>query len=143
MKKQWLVLAMFALMLAIAGCGSSETKTVTETVEVESQAAPESEGASGSEEEASASEAPEGATTDQPTATTIPDGTWAKGEYTPGTYRAPGGELCSWEQNQKLGGEAAGEEFNENYGIGEKNILIEINSPYFKTEDCGVWQKVG
>lgn len=134
--KKWLVLAMFAIALvALAGCGSSETKTVTETVQAEGQAAPAPE--------ETAEEAPEEATTDKPTATTIPDGTWAKGEYTPGTYRAKGGATCSWEQNQKLGGEAAGESFNENYGIGEKNILIEINSPYFKTEECGVWQKVG
>lgn len=135
MKKLLAFALLGAMVLVLAACGSSETKTVTETVESKAPA-----------QESSPEESSEGeeeVTTDEPTATTIPDGTWAKGEYTPGQYRAAGGSLCSWEQDQKLGGEAAGEGFNENYGIGEKNILIEINAPYFKTEECGVWHKVG
>src|ERR1044072_4051497 len=117
--------------LILTACGSSETKTVTETVEASAPA---------EAEVATPTEGTEGAL---PTKLTIPDGTWAKGEYTPGTYRSPGGETCSWQQNELPGGEKEGEGFNENYGIGETNIMIQINSPYFKTEDCGLWEKVG
>lgn len=74
----------------------------------------------------------------------IPDGTWQlEVDYVAGTYRAPGGPLCSWEQDQVPGGEANGEGFNANYGIGETNILIEISAPYFKTQHCGTWHRVG
>jgi F0F1-type ATP synthase membrane subunit b/b' len=74
----------------------------------------------------------------------IPDGTWQlEVDYVAGTYRAPGGPLCSWEQDQVPGGEANGEGFNSDYGIGETNILIEITAPYFKTQHCGTWHRVG
>lgn len=119
-------LVVLAVGLAIAGCGSSETKTVTETVSTAAATPPESS-----------------ETSETPTATTIPDGTWQRGaDYQPGTYRAPGGSRCWWEQRQRPGGEAAGEGLNENYGSGEQNILIEINSPYFNTEHCGTWERV-
>ncbi len=120
-----------ALILALVGCGSTETKTVTETVTVDdSDPAPETTTEAASEPLV---------TTDEPTATTIPDGTWAKGEYTPGTYRAKGGPMCEWEQRQSLGKEAEGA---GQWGIGDSNILAEIDSPYFVTEGCGTWQKV-
>ncbi|HEY6731912.1 MAG TPA: hypothetical protein VI039_12930 [Solirubrobacterales bacterium] len=127
--KKWLVLA-FALGLMAAGCGSTETKTVTQTVQAESQS-------EGSSAEAGASEE---ALVDEPTPTTIPDGTWAKGEYTPGQYRAPGGPSCWWEKLEKLGEEV----FQPGrYGSEERNILVDVDSRFFKTEECGVWQKVG
>jgi hypothetical protein len=134
MRKPLVAIVIVALgAIGFAGCGSSETKTVTETVEGAAKAP-----------EASSTETEEAAEGDTPTATTIPDGTWQRGaDYQPGQYRAPGGATCSWEQNEKLGGEAGGEGFNENYGIGEKNPFIEIDSPYFKTEECGTWVKVG
>ncbi len=121
-----LLVGVVATALAVAGCGSGETTTVTETVGAAAAASPEP---------------PE--TSDTPTATTIPDGTWKRGaEYQPGTYRAPGGERCWWEQRQRPGGEAGGEGFNSNYGSEERNILLEIDSPYFKTEHCGAWERV-
>lgn len=114
-------------LLGLGACGSSKTKTVTRTVEA------------AAEEQAVAPKEPEPRTT-APTATSIPDGTWAKGEYTPGTYRAPGGSSCWWEKLEKLGEEV----FQPGrYGSEETNILVEIDSRYFKTEECGVWQKVG
>jgi hypothetical protein len=125
-------IAVLALVLASVGCGES-----AETVRT-----PPSD-ASGSSKATNEESEEDGISGETPTATTIPDGTWAKGEYEPGTYRAPGGELCNWEQRKTAGGEASGEEFNENYGIGEKNIIIEIDAPYFTTEDCGTWTKVG
>lgn len=132
MKRWGVALLLVALTAGAVGCAETETKTVTETVRgAQKQPAEEVDAASS-----------EGATTDEPTATTIPDGIWAKGEYKPGRYRAPGGEFCSWEKRQKLGGEAEGEGFNDSYGYGETNILLEIDSPYFKTQECGVWQKV-
>ena len=121
-----LIVATFAL-----GCGSSETKTVTETVAQKE--------ATGSSEAPPATSA-KGTQGAVPTPTSIPDGTWAKDEYTPGTYRAPGGGSCEWEKRQKLSEEAEG---TGNWGIGEKNIVAEVDSPYFKTEGCGTWEKVG
>lgn len=123
-----------AAVLLFAGCGSSETTTVTVTKKEAVEAPGPSEPASS---ESAPSPATEGGT---PTATTIPDGTWTKDEYTPGTYRAPGGELCEWEQRQQLNQEASG---TGTWGIGETNILAELDSPYFLTENCGTWQKVG
>lgn len=120
--------------LLFVGCGSSDTATVTVTKE-ETVEAPTPSGSA--ESESAPSSATEGET---PTATTIPDGTWTKDEYTPGTYRAAGGELCEWEQRQQLNQEANG---TGTWGIGETNILAEIDSPYFLTENCGTWQKVG
>lgn len=120
------LVGMVAAVLAVAGCGSSETTTVTEKVGATEAASPESS-----------------ETSETPTATTIPDGTWKRGtEYQPGTYRAPGGGRCWWEQRQRPGGEADGEGFNSNYGSEERNILLEIESPYFKTEHCGTWERV-
>lgn len=123
-------LVLVCLGVGLVACGSSETKTVTETVKSEATGAAQTE----------SSEAVESATTKEPTATMIPDGTWERGEYTPGTYRARGGSLCSWEKRDKLGEEASG---TGNWGGSEKNILAEIDSRYFVTEGCGVWQKVG
>jgi hypothetical protein len=75
---------------------------------------------------------------------TIPSsGTFVLGkDYEAGLYEAKGGELCSWEQDQQPGGEAGGESFNGNYGFGESHILIEITSPYFKTQNCGTWHRI-
>jgi hypothetical protein len=129
--RKFLILLPVALVLVAAGCGSSETKTVTETA-----AGKTSEEAESGEEAASEGESAAG----RPTATTIPDGTWKRGEYTEGTYRAPGGSSCWWEKLNELG-----EEVFEpgRYGSEETNILVDIDSRYFKTEECGTWEKVG
>jgi len=75
---------------------------------------------------------------------TIPgSGTFVNGkDYESGTYESTGGQFCEWEADQVLGGEANGEGFNNNYGVGEEHILIEISSPYFKTSECGTWHRV-
>jgi hypothetical protein len=72
------------------------------------------------------------------------NGTWQiEVDYLPGTWRAPGGPTCWWEQRQEPGGEGAGEGFNRNYGSAEENILIHIDSPYFYTNKCGTWKRIG
>jgi hypothetical protein len=135
MRQLWTIGLTIALILvAAAGCGSSETKTVTETV---TSSASEAEAGSESESAESGSEGV--GVSDAPTATTIPDGTWRRGEYTPGTYRAKGGGTCSWEKRQNLNEEAEG---TGNWGGAESNVLAEIDSPYFVTDGCGVWEKV-
>lgn len=74
----------------------------------------------------------------------IGNGTWqSEVDYLPGTWRAPGGPACWWEQRQEPGGEGAGEGLNSNYGTAEENILIHIDSPYFYTNNCGTWKRVG
>lgn len=131
MIKRWgLCVAAMLVVASMSACGSGETKTVTETVEQQTEASRDAEAPE------AVSSGTQGAV---PTATTIPDGTWAKDEYTPGTYRAPGGGACEWEKRQKLSEEAEG---TGNWGISEKNIVAEVDSPYFKTEGCGLWEKV-
>jgi hypothetical protein len=81
--------------------------------------------------------APEGR--DVPTATTIPDGHWRNGtDFQPGTYRAPGGGECEWAQGETARQVESGSG-NTHYG---RNLLAEITDQFFRTEGCGVWQKV-
>lgn len=117
---------------AKAEAGGGESEEAVSEVEEETAAEVKAE----AEEEAEEEEA-------STPKSTMSDGTWVRGvDYVVGTYRAPGGSLCYWEQDKKPGGEAAGEGFNSHYGTGEKNILLEITSPYFKTESCGTWELV-
>jgi hypothetical protein len=70
---------------------------------------------------------------------TIPgDGTFeAEVDYIPGTYKAPGGNLCYW---ATLGSPDTFDiEDNEN---GEGPQIAEITSPYFQTKGCGEWTRV-
>jgi hypothetical protein len=70
---------------------------------------------------------------------TIPDGIWQLGrDYEAGTYRAPGGGGCYW----ALLGSADTEDIVNNGGF-SKNQTIAIDSPFFETEDCGDWVKIG
>jgi len=136
MKPAPLILAV-AVVIALAGCGAAEkTKTVTVTTEAKPAAPPPTEESSKSTE----SETTEAESGSKPTATTIPDGTWQLGrDYKPGLYRAPGGANCFWEKNKVAGGSAEG----LGNGSGETNPEIQIDSPFFKTEECGTWHKVG
>jgi hypothetical protein len=131
MKGYLLVLAAATIMVGVTlmGCGGGETKTVTETTTSAAEGAPPPQ--------ESISEEAQADITGQPTSTSIPDGTWKLGEYTSGEYRAPGGSRCWWEKLKKLGEESL------MYGSEETNILVDIDTPYFKTEHCGVWRKVG
>lgn len=70
------------------------------------------------------------------------NGTWqADVDYLPGTYEAPGGGGCYWE---KLNGPSGGGINNiiDNGGFGRHQI-VSVDSPYFHTEDCGTWTRVG
>lgn len=69
---------------------------------------------------------------------TISDGHWKAGsDYTPGLYRAPGGEFCEWAQGNSPAAVESGSG-HTNYGV---NLLAEIEDPYFRTEGCGTWKK--
>jgi hypothetical protein len=70
---------------------------------------------------------------------TIPgDGTFqAEVDYIPGTYKAPGGNLCYW---ATLGSPDTFDiEDNEN---GQGPQIADITSPYFQTKGCGEWTRV-
>jgi hypothetical protein len=66
----------------------------------------------------------------------IPNGIWASGtDFTPGTYRAPGGGGCYW----ALLGSADTSDIINNGGF-NRNQTLTIDSPYFETDGCGTWQ---
>ena len=69
---------------------------------------------------------------------TIPDdGVWQVGtDFEPGTYRAPGGGTCYW---ATLG--SADTSDITNNGLG-KNPTVTLDSGWFETEGCGVWEKL-
>jgi multidrug efflux pump subunit AcrA (membrane-fusion protein) len=71
--------------------------------------------------------------------TTFGDGIWQVGtDIEPGTYRAPGGGSCYW----ALLRSADTSDIINNGGFGP-NQTLEIDSPWFETQDCGEWEKVG
>jgi hypothetical protein len=70
---------------------------------------------------------------------TIPDGTWQLGrDYEAGLYRAQGGEGCYWAE---LASGNTDDIVNNGFGGGVQTV--EIDSPFFETQDCGEWQKIG
>jgi hypothetical protein len=72
----------------------------------------------------------------------ISDGTWqAERDYIPGTYEAPGGGSCYWALLSEPGGGGI-EGIIENGGFNKHQILT-IDSPYFETRGCGIWERVG
>jgi hypothetical protein len=72
----------------------------------------------------------------------IEDGVWqAERDYIPGTYEAPGGSTCYWSLLSEPGGGGL-EGIIENGGF-NKHQILNIESPYFETRDCGVWHRVG
>lgn len=69
---------------------------------------------------------------------TITDGTWEAGrDFEPGLYRAEGGEGCYW---AKLN--SADPTDIASNGLDE-NPTVQIDSPFFSTNDCGDWKKIG
>jgi hypothetical protein len=71
----------------------------------------------------------------------IEDGVWqAERDYIPGTYEAPGGSACYWSLLSEPGGGGL-EGIIENGGF-NKHQILNIESPYFETRDCGVWHRV-
>jgi hypothetical protein len=130
----------------VASLKTELAEAETQTAKAEAAGGEAEEASSEAEEEVAAevkAEVEEEAEEASKPKSTMDDGTWVRGvDYVVGTYRAPGGSLCYWEQDKKPGGEAAGEGFNSHYGLGEKNILLEITSPYFKTESCGTWELI-
>jgi hypothetical protein len=72
---------------------------------------------------------------------TIPDGIWELGrDYEAGTYRASGGGGCYWEKLQSPSGDFS--DIIANGGFSPNQTLV-IDSPYFSTDGCGEWVKIG
>ena len=67
------------------------------------------------------------------------DGIWqADADFIPGLYRAPGGNGCYWAKLNT----ADTSDIADN-GFGGKNPTITIDSPFFETDGCGTWEKIG
>jgi len=79
---------------------------------------------------------------DQVAKSTITDGTWQLNvDYVPGTYKAEGGDACYWEKLSGPSGDGI-DGIIENGGF-SPNQIVSIDSPYFKTTDCGTWTRTG
>lgn len=69
----------------------------------------------------------------------IDDGIWQVGvDFVPGTYRSEGGSRCYW----ALLGSADTSDIINNGGF-TANQTLTIDSPWFETNGCGVWEKIG
>jgi type II secretory pathway pseudopilin PulG len=67
------------------------------------------------------------------------NGIWqANVDFIPGTYRAPGGGGCYW---AKLNSGNTNDIADNNFAPGQQ--VTSIDSPFFESEDCGTWQRVG
>ena len=69
----------------------------------------------------------------------IPDGKWVVGaEITPGTYAAPGSDLCYWARLNGFGG-SLDEIIANELGSGRQIVTIDPGDSGFETRDCGTW----
>jgi hypothetical protein len=69
----------------------------------------------------------------------IADGIWqAETDYVPGTYRIEGKDGCYW---AKLNSAETSDIADNNNGLGQQ--VVAIDSPYFQTEGCGTWERIG
>ena len=69
------------------------------------------------------------------------DGTWLVGpEVQPGTYTAPGGDLCYWERLSGFGG-SLDEIIAAEFGEGRQIVTIEATDEGFRTNGCGEWMR--
>ena len=80
--------------------------------------------------------------TDYPTPTPEPgygDGTWIVGaEITPGTYAAPGSDLCYWARLSGFSG-SLDEIIANELGSGRQIVTIDPEDSGFETRGCGTW----
>ena len=69
----------------------------------------------------------------------IPDGKWVVGaEITPGTYAAPGSDLCYWARLNGFGG-SLDEIIANELGSGRQIVTIDSGDSGFETRGCGTW----
>ena len=69
----------------------------------------------------------------------IPDGKWVVGaEIIPGTYAAPGSDLCYWARLNGFGG-SLDEIIANELGSGRQIVTIDSGDSGFETRDCGTW----
>ena len=91
------------------------------------------------QEELDAREEDISATEQEVESNTITDGIWQlNSDFQPGLYRAPGGGGCYW----ALLGSADTSDIINNGGF-SSNQTLQIDSPFFETNDCGDWTKIG
>lgn len=82
------------------------------------------------------------AATNEVAKSTISDGTWQLNvDFTPGTYKAEGGDACYWEKLSGPSGDGI-DGIIENGGF-TPNQIVSVDSPYFKTSNCGTWTRTG
>ena len=73
---------------------------------------------------------------------TVSDGTWVVGdELSPGTYSAPGGDLCYWARLSGFDGDLDSILTN-NLAPGKQLVTIEATDAGFNTNGCGEWTRV-
>ena len=69
----------------------------------------------------------------------ITEGIWQLGrDYEAGLYRSPGGESCYWAKLNS--GDTS--DIIDNGGFSD-NQTLQIDSPFFESNDCGDWVKIG
>jgi len=69
------------------------------------------------------------------------DGTWqANVDFIPGTYEAPGGDRCYWAKLSSPSGEGI-DNVIDNGGFNNRPI-VNVDSPYFETSNCGTWHRM-
>jgi F0F1-type ATP synthase membrane subunit b/b' len=70
---------------------------------------------------------------------TFGDGVWQVGkDIAAGLYRAPGGSGCYWAELNS----ANNQDIATNGGFGP-NQTVQIDSPWFESDGCGQWKKIG
>lgn len=62
-------------------------------------------------------------------------------EWAPGTYRAPGGEMCYWERSSDFTGSLDNIIAN-GIGVGPHVVTVELTDVGFTTKWCGAWERV-
>jgi hypothetical protein len=71
--------------------------------------------------------------------TSFGDGIWqAETDFLPGTYRTGGGTTCYW---AKLNSTDTFDIADNNNGTGQQ--VVTLDTPYFQTEGCGTWERIG
>jgi hypothetical protein len=69
------------------------------------------------------------------------NGIWkAEVDYVLGTYRTPGDSGCYW---AKLSSANTSDSDDNNFTTGGGQQVVTIDSPYFQTEGCGTWGRIG
>lgn len=75
--------------------------------------------------------------------TTFGDGDWLTGsDIPPGTYSAPGAEMCWWSSNSDFTHDAIDGIIDDHFSSGDFTVTLRSGHG-FTTQGCGTWTKVG